>query len=136
MFLERKFLTPTERSAANAPGAANDADRPSGLPEPLGDVVRNIERVLATERGIGHVLPDFGLSRSGQGSVEGVLAHATAELRETLPRYEARFAIDELETDVDDDGRPFVHVLGRIAGARVTLTIDPLRRRVHAVQLG
>lgn len=130
MFLERKFLTPTERSAAVDPGAR------TSLPEPVQDVVRNIERVLATERGIGHVLPDFGLSRSGQWSVEGVLAHATAELRETLPRYEARLAIDELETDVDDDGRPLVLVLGRIAGARVTLTIDPLRRRVHAVQLG
>ena len=130
MFLERKFMTASER------GAAVDASSRPALPASIDDVVRNLERLLATERGIGHVLPDFGLSRSGQWSTEGVLAHATAELRETLPRYEARLAIDDLETDVDDDGRPLVLVHGRVAGARVTLAIDPLARRVHAVQLG
>lgn len=130
MFLERKFMTQAER------GAAADAGARSGLPEAVRDVVRNVERVLAAERGIGHVLPDFGLSRSGQWSVEGVLTHATAELRETLPRYEARLALDDLETDVDDDGRPIVLVIGRIAGARVTLAIDPLLRRIQAVHLG
>jgi len=130
VFLERKFMTASERDAATGAGS-----RPA-LPAPIDDVVRNLERLLATERGIGHVLPDFGLSRSGQWSAEGVLAHATAELRETLPRYEVRLAIDDLETDVDGDGRPLVLVLGRVAGARVTLAIDPLRRRVHAVQHG
>jgi len=98
--------------------------------------VRNVERVLAAERGIGHVLPDFGLSRSGHWSTEGVLVQAAAELRETLPRYEARFALDDIETDLDDDGRPLVLAIGRIAGVRVTLAIDPVRRRIRAVQLG
>jgi phage baseplate assembly protein W len=130
MFLERKFLTPIER------GTAIHAGPRTALPEAIQDVVRNVERVLAAERGIGHVLPDFGLSRSGHWSLEGVLVHAVAELRETLPRYEARFALDDIETDLDDDGRPLVLVIGRIAGARVTLAIDPLRRRVQAVQLG
>lgn len=129
MFLERKFMTAGERTEVGA-GAR------TRLPESVRDVVHNLERVLAAERGVGHVLPDFGLSRSGQWSVEGVLAHAAAELRETLPRYEARLSLDEIETDVDGDGRPLVLVLGRIAGARVTLAIDPLRRRVHAVELG
>ena len=130
MFLERKFLTPIERAADR------DADARAALPAPIDDVVRNLDRVLAAERGIGHVLPDFGLSRSGAWSVEGVLVHAAAELRETLPRYEARLAIDELETDLDDDGRPLVLVIGRIGTARVTLAIDPVHRRIHAVQLG
>lgn len=129
MFLERKFLGPAERRAAID-------DTASGLPASVDDVVRNVDRLLAAERGIGHILPDYGLSRSGHWSVEGILVHATAQLRETLPRYETRLAIDELETDLDDDGRPIVVVRGRVAGARVKLAIDPLRRRVHAVQLG
>jgi phage baseplate assembly protein W len=123
-------MTPAERAQAIDAGARTK------LPAPVQDVVRNVERVLAAERGIGHVLPDFGLSRSGHWSVEGVLVHATAELRETLPRYETRFALDDIETDLDDDGRPLVLVIGRIGEARVTLAIDPLRRRVQAVQLG
>jgi hypothetical protein len=128
MFLERKFLSPAERRAAIDSAA-------TGLPPSIEDVVRNVDRLLAAERGIGHILPDYGLSRSGHWSVEGILVHATAQLRETLPRYETRLAIDDLETDLDDDGRPIVIVRGRIGGARVTLSIDPLRRRVHAVQL-
>ena len=130
MFLERKFMTPIDR------GATRDTGRRPALPEPVQDVVRNVERVLAAERGIGHVLPDFGLSRSGHWSTEGVLVQAAAELRETLPRYEARFALDDIETDLDDDGRPLVLAIGRIAGVRVTLAIDPVRRRIRAVQLG
>jgi phage baseplate assembly protein W len=132
MFLERKFMSPDEcRPAA-------DASAWRGLPERVLDVVRSVERLLATERGVGHVLHDYGLSRSGQWSVEGILAHTTAELRETLCRYEARFVFDEddLETDLDDDGHPMVLVVGRVDEVRVTLVIDPLRRRVHDVQLG
>jgi phage baseplate assembly protein W len=130
MFLERKFMSPSEHRAVVEAGAR------TGLPARVQDVVHNIERVLSAERGIGHVLPDYGLSRSGQWSLEGVLAHASAQLGETLPRYERRLAIDEIETDVDDAGRPLVLVIGRIAGARVTLAIDPVRRCLHAVQLG
>jgi len=130
MFLERKFMTAPERAAASAAAAF------PRLPDHIHDVVHNIERLLAAERGIGHVLPDYGLSRSGHWSVEGVLVHAAAQLRETLPRYETRLAIDDLETDVDLDGRPLVLVVGRIADARITLTIDPVARRIHAIELG
>ena len=129
MFLERKFMSPSEHRATVEAGA-----RP-GLPPAVQEVVHNVERVLAAERGVGHVLPDYGLSRSGHGSLEGVLVHASAQLRETLPRYETRLALDEVETDVDDSGHPLVLVHGRIAGARVTLAIDPLQRRVTSVQL-
>lgn len=128
MFLQRKFLTDTERAVA-------PAHRHPALPAPIDDVVQNLEHVLAAERGISHVLPDYGLSRSGAWSVEGILVHAAAELKETLPRYEARLALDEIETDLDDDGLPIVVVRGRIAGVRVTLTIDPLGRSVRDVQL-
>jgi phage baseplate assembly protein W len=129
MFLERKFLPASER------GAASGGPAHARLPAPLEDVVRNLEHVLAAERGISHILPDFGLSRSGAWSVEGILVHAAAELRETLPRYEARFALDDIETDLDDDGLPIVVVHGRVAGVRVALTIDPLRRCLRAVNL-
>jgi phage baseplate assembly protein W len=125
MFLERKFMTPAERAASDAPLAH--------LPERIRDVVHNLDRLLAAERGIGHLLPDYGFSRSGHWSVEGVLVHATAQLREMLPRYETRLALDDLETDLDADGRPLVIVTGRIGDHRVALTIDPLGRVVHAI---
>jgi phage baseplate assembly protein W len=131
MFLERKFMSSDERRALLA-----EAGPLAGLPERTRDIVHNLERLLATERGIGHVLPDYGLSRSGQWSVEGVIAHATAELRETLPRYDARFALDDIESELDDNGRPLLLVIGRIDGARVILTIDPLGRRIGNVRLG
>lgn len=130
MFLERKFMSPSEHRAVVEAGAR------TGLPPAVQAVVHNLDHVLAAERGVGHVLPDYGLSRSGHWSLEGVLAHASAQLRETLPRYETRLTLDEIETDVDDDGHPRILVLGRIAGARVTLAIDPLRRCVCAVYLG
>jgi phage baseplate assembly protein W len=129
MFLERKFMSPSERSAVTEAAAR------TGLPAAVQAVVHNLERVLSAERGVGHVLPDYGLSRSGHWSIEGVLTHAAAQLGETLPRYEPRLAIDEIETDLDDDGRPLVVVIGRIAGARTTIAIDPLRRCVRFVQL-
>jgi len=129
MFLERKFMTASERADARA---AADLD----LPERVRDVVHNIAHLLAAERGVGHILPDYGLSRSGHWSVEGVLAHAAAQLRETLPRYETRLAIDLLETDLDPDARPIVMLRGHIGDARVVLTIDPLGRRIHAIELG
>ena len=125
MFLERKFLSSHDRGPPPT----------HALPDRVRDIVHNLERVLAAERGIGHLLPDYGLSRSGAWSVEGVLAHAAAELRETLPRYEPRLAIDDLDTDLDDDGRPTVRVIGRVADARVTIAIDPLRRRVTGVTI-
>ena len=128
MFLERKFPTSIKRTTADA----DVPDAPTALPAPIDDVVRNLERVLAAERGISHVMPDFGLSRSGAWSIEAVLVHAAAELGETLRRYEARLALDEIETDLDDRGQPIVIVRGRVAGTRVRLTIDPLRRSVRA----
>lgn len=127
MFLERKFLTHHDAPAGRAP-TNPVADR-------VRDIVHNLERVLVAERGIAHLLPDYGLSRSGAWSAEGVLAHAAAELRETLPRYEPRLAIDDLDTDLDDDGRPVIHVIGRVDDAVVAISIDPLGRRVTHVTI-
>ncbi|HTE51637.1 MAG TPA: GPW/gp25 family protein [Kofleriaceae bacterium] len=133
MFLERKFMSSGERAALFL-----DAGGLAALPEGLQDVVRNLVRLLATERGVGHLLPDFGFSRSGHWSAEGVIAHFSRELRENLPRYERRFELVEIEAELDDDGHPELIVLGRAHGVDglVTLTFDPVRRRLREVRLG
>ena len=131
MFLERKFMSPDERAALVADGGGLAA-----LPEPAQDVVRNLVRLLAAERGVGHLLPDFGFSRSGHWSAEGVIAHFGRELRENLPRYERRFELVDIEAELDC-GRPELLVLGRVPGVNgtVTLTIDPVARRLRAVRI-
>lgn len=131
MFLERKFLSASERHARRG-----EIGPLTGLPERVDDVARNIDRLLAAERSVSHVLPDYGLSHSGQRSLEGVIAHATAELRETLARYEPRLALADIESELDDDGRPRLLVRGQIGDTRVTLIIDPLARRILAVRVG
>ncbi len=126
MFLERKFMTSRER---------HDILGDARLPERVQDVVHNVLRLLATERGVGHILPDYGFSQSGQWTVEGIIAHATAELRETLPRYESRLVIEDIEAELDDDGRPLLIVQGAIGAVGVTLTLDPVRRSVRAIRV-
>jgi phage baseplate assembly protein W len=125
MFLERKFSPP-------APVPALDDDvRVPPLPAVVVEVIASLERILATERGIGHLLPDFGMSQSGHWSHQGAAAHYGAELRQNLARYERRIEVLELEAEQDDDGRLVLIIEGRVEGAgAVTLHVDPLRRRV------
>ena len=132
MFLERKFMSPDERAALVA-----DAGRLAALPEPVQDVISNLVRLLAAERGVSHLLPDFGFSRSGHWSAEGVIAHFGRELRENLPRYERRFELVDIEAELDDGGHPELLVLGRVQGVSgtVALTIDPVTRRLRAVRV-
>src|SRR5262245_17871777 len=111
MFLERKFMSPTERAAL-----ALDAGGVAALPAPLPDVVGNLARLLASERSVGHLFPDYGFSRSGHWSAEGVIAQFSRELRENLPRYERRLALVEIEAELADDGRPEIVVIGRVDG--------------------
>ena len=131
MFLERKFLTRTEQAERQGGG---DLAR---LPAPLPDILHNLGRLLATERHIGHLLPDYGFSQSGQWSREGVIEHYTTELRQNLARYERRLEVVEIEADVDDDDRPYLLVEARVSGVAgvVTLWIDLARRSVRAVQV-
>jgi len=133
MFLERKFLTRIEQDAARA--TPRDL---APLPAPLPDVIHNLGRLLATERHVGHLLPDFGFSQSGHWSREGVIAHYSAELRQNLACYERRFQLVEIEAEVDDDGRPYLVVLGRVDGVAgmVTLHVDLARRHVQVAQVG
>jgi len=107
------------------------------MPECLQDVIRNLVRLLAAERGVGHLLPDFGFSRSGHWSAEGVIAHFSRELRENLPRYERRFDLVDIEAELEDGGRPTLLVLGRVQGMSglVTLIVDPVARRLRSVRL-
>jgi hypothetical protein len=131
MFLERKFMGPADSAELHAGGDL------AALPARLQDVVKNLVRLLASERGIGHLLPDFGFSRSGHWSAEGVIAHFSRELRENLPRYERRFELIEIEAELDDDGHPEIIVVGRAGGVDglVTLTLDPVRRCIRAVSI-
>ncbi|HKE15791.1 MAG TPA: hypothetical protein VKB80_13035 [Kofleriaceae bacterium] len=133
MFLERKFMSPGERASLLA-----DAGGLAAMPECLQDVIRNLVRLLAAERGVGHLLPDFGFSRSGHWSAEGVIAHFSRELRENLPRYEQRFDLVDIEAELEDGGRPTLLVFGRVQGMSglVTLTVDPVARRLRSVRLG
>ena len=132
MFLERKFMSPGERAALLA-----DAGGLAAMPECLQDVIRNLVRLLAAERGVGHLLPDFGFSRSGHWSAEGVIAHFSRELRENLPRYERRFDLVDIEAELEDGGRPTLLVLGRVQGMSglVTLIVDPVARLLRSVRL-
>ncbi len=134
MFLERKFLSDRERRDRRG---ADGGDELRALPDAVRDVVVNHGRLLAAERGVAHVLPDFGLSRSGHWSTEGLVTHRTRELREVLPRYEPRLAVEDIEVEVDEDGHPALLVSGRVAGAAglVTLTIDPVARCVCGVRI-
>lgn len=132
MFLERKFMTEAERRERRLA-----LGKLAALPDPIREVIENLDRLLSTERGVGHVLPGFGLSRSGEWSAQGLIAHSTRELQETLPRFERRLAVAEIDADVDGDGHPALYVVGHVAGAAavVTIGIDPVRRRVFSVAL-
>lgn len=116
MFLRRKF--PLDPAAA-PPEAAR-------LPDRVRDVVANLSLLLATKRGVGHVLPDFGFSRSGHWSVEGTITEYSAELRENVARYEPRLHLLEVDGELGDDDRPELVIEARIDGVEAvwTLVID------------
>jgi hypothetical protein len=128
MFLRRKFPD----RAATPPAA------PAGLPARVQEVVANLELLLGTKRGIGHVLPDFGFSQSGHWSSEGLITHYTAELRENVARYEPRLELLDLEGELGDDGRPELVVEARIDGAEGVwkIVLDLGTARIARVEPG
>jgi hypothetical protein len=107
MFLRRKF---PDR-------AAPPSTAPSGLPARVQEVVANLQLLLGTKRGIGHVLPDFGFSQSGHWSSEGLITHYTSELRENVARYQPGLELLDLEGELGENGRPELVVEARIDGA-------------------
>lgn len=130
MFLQRKFMQPFEKAAAAEDGL------PPGLPPRVREVMNNLGRLLATQRGIGHLLPDFGFSQSGHWSVEGLIVHYSAELRENLARYEPRLELLDVEGDLGDEGWPELTLELRVAGVEGLweVVLDPVRRLVRDVR--
>jgi predicted component of type VI protein secretion system len=103
MFLRRKFPDPTRAA--------------TGPRDLVQEVVANLDLLLGTKRGIGHVLPDFGFSQSGHWSSEGLIAHYTAELRENVSRYEPRLHLLEVDGEMGEDGRPELVIEASVDGA-------------------
>jgi hypothetical protein len=124
MFLERKFsieLAGRQRFEPPVCPGLERIDR-STLPELVCDVVCNLQLLLAARRGYDHVLGDFGLSTSdGQSGQEARVERLQSEVPETFARYERRFALLQLDFDVDDAGDAFMKASGRIAAARGNL---------------
>lgn len=125
VFLTRKFAQPHDAPSGQW----------RGLPERVRDVVENLDLLLDTKRGVGHVFPDFGFSQSGQWSAEGLITHYTSELRENVARYEPRLEILEIDGEVNDEGWPELIVEARIREAEGTwrIVIDLVRHQISRV---
>jgi gene 25-like lysozyme len=124
MFLERKFSIALGGRQTFEPPVCpglQGIDR-TALPELVYDVVCNLQLLLAARRHYDHVLPDFGLSTSdGQSGQEARVERLQREVPETFARYERRFALLQLDFDVDDAGDAFMKVTGRVPAAQATL---------------
>jgi predicted component of type VI protein secretion system len=95
------------------------------------EVQRNLGYLLRAKRGAASFLPDFGLSETGFRTPEEMLTGLTAELRETIGRYEPRVEVTEIEEVYDEqDGRPRLVVHCRLRATREPLSVvfDPRRR--------
>lgn len=116
MFLARKFAPEVGSKALDPWGVPL---LPSAhweqLPELARDVFSNIQVLLATRRGFGHVLPSFGLSPSdGLTSRELHVEQLSSQLPETLALYERRFTPSDIAFDVDERGEMYAIVSGSI----------------------
>lgn len=133
MFLQRKFLKPHDRPSGPRDDTAVPRRR---LPERVIAVMHNLDLLLATKRGIGHVLPDFGFSQSGHWSAEGLITHYSTELRENVARYEPRLRLLEMDGEINDDGKPELVVEAEIDGAEGTwrVVLDLVGARVARVE--
>jgi phage baseplate assembly protein W len=132
MFLRRKFPHADERAARPAVAVAAD------LPARVRDVVTNLDTLLGTKRGIGHVLPDFGFTQSGNWNAEGLITQYTAELRENVARYEPRITILDMDGEPGEDGRPELVVEARISGVEGdwVIVVDLAGSRIARVERG
>jgi hypothetical protein len=131
MFLQRKFCKPHDRPS----GPRDEITPVHRPPERVVEVMHNLDLLLGTKRGVGHVLPDFGFSQSGHWSTEGLITHYSLELRENVARYEPRLTILEMDGEINDDGKPELVVEAEIAGADGVwrIIVDLIRARVARV---
>jgi predicted component of type VI protein secretion system len=139
MFLERKFArhlghTFEQRRCTVLP----EADW-SSLPELVLDVVSHLQILLFARRNYDHVASDFGFvpihGRMGLGSQ---VEQLKAEIPRVFARYERRFALAELESEMDDDGVPFLQAAGSIRGLKGTLSLNitVTTRKISQVAFG
>ena len=77
MFLKRKF------------------QRESFSSDLITDIIENLRSVLSTKRSCGHFLPDFGLTESGYRTSEEMVVTLSAELKESIKRYEPRVRVTD-----------------------------------------
>lgn len=115
MFLERKFAPQAPQAQRSALcDVLPEADW-AVLPELVYDVLVNIQVLLKARRGYDHILPDYGLTASdGNTGAEAQVERLQRELPETLARYEPRFALKELDFEIEADGKSSVVVTGSI----------------------
>lgn len=120
VFLARKF-SPKAGSKAGEPWGVPllPSARWEDLPELAKDVFSNIQVLLTTRRGFGHIFPGFGLSPSdGLTSREIHVEQISKELPETLARYERRFTPSDIAFDVDERGEMYATVSGTIGAIK------------------
>lgn len=105
MFLHRKFLGDNRSSEVD-------------------DVVRNVRYILDSRRGSAWFRDDFGLRTEGFRTQEQFVTVLTAQIQETLRRYEPRLDIVDVDEEHDDDGRVRLVVRCRIKGHNEMLVIS------------
>jgi hypothetical protein len=139
MFLERKFARRVEtafepRRCAVLP----DADW-GPLPEQVYDVVSHLQILLLARRNYDHIARDFGfLPIHGRTGLANQVEQLKTEIPRVFSRYERRFALTEIETEMDDDGVPFLQASGSIHGleGRLTLYVTVTTRQIGRVEFG
>lgn len=132
MFLFRMFGDRT----SGVDASREDGLAPAGPDGSAREIAQSLQLIVATRRGVGHVLPDFGIGDCGQASPAGLLAHYVSQLRENLARYEPRITVVDIDGDVSDDGRPIITLTARLPGASapVAYRIDPVLSAVSVAQ--
>ena len=112
MFLKRKF------------------QRESFSSDAITDIVENLRLVLSTKRSCGHFLPDFGLTESGYRTSEEMVVTLSAELKESIKRYEPRVKVTEIDDDYDEHGkvRLVVHCELISDGRQISMALNPFDR--------
>ena len=95
----------------------------------LEDVQRNILHILRTKRGVGYFVDDFGLTETGFRTPQEMFETLSAEIRETLGRYEPRVQVERIHEAFRPDGKPMLLVRCSMRGTGETLLLIADDRR-------
>ncbi|MDD9969221.1 MAG: GPW/gp25 family protein, partial [Myxococcales bacterium] len=100
----------------------------------LEDIIRNLNYILKTKRGVGSFLDSFGMSETGHRTAEEVITSVTSELRENISLYEPRVDIVDIDEDYDEATnhvRLTVECRVKRADEIVVITLDPAGQMVN-----